>query len=77
MNQDHKYTYGDKVKIVGVGHPIWTPDIGGIDLRPDWINKEGVITGFTKTQGTWSYSIHFNGESGVTSWFQDYQIEKI
>lgn len=75
--EEQLYTYGDKVKIVECYHPIWFPGNKMKDLFPSRVGKEGVIAGFKKTQGRWSYSIHFNGDSGPTSWFEDWQIEKI
>ena len=70
---ENKYTYGDMVKILKCYHPLWAPDGKTFDMNPKGVGKEGVIAGINKD----AYSIHFNGDTGPTSWFYEWQMEKI
>ncbi len=57
-----KFVIGDKVRIINYGHHIWERGewdgkIKMIDLSPDLVGKEGIVSKATLTQGIPQYAV--------------------
>lgn len=77
--EETKYKIGETVRVIKYGHPVWEKDKDGkliiIDLNPELIGKEGVISIARKVQGSDTYSLSFPDQR--ISGFNNYQLESV
>lgn len=73
------YGIGDKVRIVNYGHNIYTYNkkdgTKTVDLSPDIVGKEGIVSKAIRTRDTPQYAI--DGLHGKHAWFSEDQMEMI